>query len=175
MAWAPSLAVWGNDTIGAMVEFVVVTEIAAPPARVWRALCDPVEVVVWDTGVEGALDAPPDYPRPGQHVRWRYRGGMFRLLHDRPQEVVEERTLRSLLAVGPWRFDETYTLAAADAGTRTRLLTRMVVGAVVPVLGDAVVRRYVAPQAERAVWASMRALKRHCEANVTPNDEGGQV
>ena len=36
------------------------------------------------------LDAPADYPRAGQHVRWRYRHGMFRVLHDRPLEVRRE-------------------------------------------------------------------------------------
>jgi len=154
-----------------MVEFVIETVIAAAPARVWRALCDPAEVVVWDTGVEGALDAPADYPRPGQHVRWRYRGGLFRLLHDRPQEVVEGRVLRSLLGVGPWRFDETYTLDPADGGTR--LTTRMLVWAALPVVGEAIARRYLAPLTERTVRASMQALKRHCEEDQGPSSASG--
>ena len=72
-------------------------------------------MVQWDTGVAAALDAPANYPQPGQHVRWRYRNGPFRILHDRPQDVVAERRLRSLLSVGPFRFDETYTLEPATA------------------------------------------------------------
>ena len=131
------------------------------PARVWRALCDPAEVVQWDTGVERPLDAPPDYPRAGQHVRWRYRSPIFRTLHDRPQEVVPERTLRSLLALGPFRFDETYTLEATDAGTR--LSMEMRAWCVVPLLGSLIERVYLKSAVQQTAGASLRAIKRHCE------------
>jgi hypothetical protein len=145
-----------------MYSFTLSVDIASPPARVWRALCDPAEVVQWDAGVEQALDAPADYPQPGQHVRWRYSNGPFRTLHDRPQQVIVEHTLRSLISIGPARFDETYTLALADGGTR--LSAAMDVLAPVPLLGPALERLYVGPQSRRTVEASLRAIKRHCEA-----------
>jgi uncharacterized protein YndB with AHSA1/START domain len=145
-----------------MYRFAISTGIAAPPARVWRALCDPAEVVQWDTGVVEALDAPPDYPQPGQHVRWRYRNGPVRILHDRPQEVVPERTLRSRISLGPVWFDETYALEPAADGCR--LTATMRVRAPLPPLGLLIERLYAGPQARRAVDASLRALKRHCEA-----------
>ena len=145
-----------------MYAFDVTVEIAAPPARVWRALCDPAEVVQWDTGVAGALDAPANYPQPGQHVRWRYTNGPFRLLHDRPQEVVAPRRLRSLLAVGPFRFDETYTLDALGDGTR--LTAAMLVRVPWPLLGALIERVYIGPATKATVGASLRAIKRHCEA-----------
>ena len=144
-----------------MYEFNVTVEIDATPARVWRALCDPAEVVQWDTGVARALDAPPDYPRPGQHVRWRYTNGPFRLLHDRPREVVAERRLRSLLAVGPLRFDETYTLEPRDTGCL--LKASMLVRVPLPVLGRVIERLYAGPATRATVTASMQAIKRHCE------------
>ena len=144
-----------------MYSFRVTVDIAAPPARVWRALCDPAEVVQWDTGVEEALDAPPDYPQPGQHVRWRYSNGPFRTLHDRPQEVVPERTLRSLISIGPFRFDETYTLEASAGGCR--LTASMEARAPVPVVGWLIERVYLGPQSRRTVAASLEAIKRHCE------------
>ena len=143
-----------------MYSFSVSVDIAASPARVWRALCDPNEVIQWDTGVEAALDAPPDYPQPGQHVRWRYSNGPFRILHDRPQEVVSERALRSLIALGPIRFDETYTLVATDHGCR--LTASMEVRAP---LGWLLERLYVGPQSRRAVQASLAAIRQHCEAS----------
>src|SRR5438105_2563777 len=93
-------------------------DIQAPPARVWRALCDPAEVLRWDANVIEAIDAPPDYPQPGQHVRWHCRSGPFRLLHDRPQVVEAPARLRSRLALGPYRYDETYNLEATPAGCR---------------------------------------------------------
>jgi uncharacterized protein YndB with AHSA1/START domain len=146
-----------------MYTFTVSEEIEAAPARVWRALCDPVEVVQWDTGVAAALDAPADYPQPGQHVRWRYTNGPFRILHDRPQEVVPERMLRSLLRVGPFHFDETYTLE--QRGSRCRLQAAMQVRASLGVLGWAVERMYLGPRTRATVTTSLRAIKRHCEKN----------
>lgn len=141
--------------------FSLTTSIDARPSTVWRALCLPQEVVKWDTGVTKALDAPPDYPQVGQHVRWQYAAGPFRTLHDRPQEVEQERTLRSLITLGPLRLDETYTLESRGAGTR--LTTRMLVLPPWPVLGSLFVRYYAGPQARRTVAASMSALKRYCE------------
>ncbi len=148
-----------------MYEFSVSQEIEASPARVWRALCEPAEVVRWDTRVREALDAPVDYPRPGQHVRWRYANGPFRTLHDRPQEVVAERTLHSLISLGPVRFDERYTLDAIEGGCRME--ARMIVRVPWPLLGGLVERRYAGPQARRAVEASLRAIKHHCEASAS--------
>lgn len=144
-----------------MYRFSVSEQIAAPPARVWRALCDPAEVVQWDSGVEEALDAPEDYPQPAQHVRWRYSNGPFRLLHDRPQEVVPVEKLRSLLAVGPFRFDETYTLEARDDGCLLR--ADMEVRVPVPGLGLLTERFYLGPETEGTVKASLKAIKKHCE------------
>lgn len=144
-----------------MYSFAVTIDIAAAPSRVWRALCDPSEVVVWDSGVEAALDAPADYPQPGQHVRWRYSNGPFRILHDRPQEVVPERRLCSLIGIGPARFGETYRLEATNGGTQ--LSVGMDVWVLVPLLGWALERLYAGPQARRTVEASLRAIKQHCE------------
>lgn len=145
-----------------MYSFAVSVEIDAPPSRVWRALCVPAEVVRWDTGVVGAIDAPADYPQPRQHVRWRYSNGPFRLLHDRPQEVVAERMLRSLISVGPTEMDETYTLEAIDGGTR--LTATMLVRVPWPVAGVIAERAVFGPATRRAVTASLQAIKLHCEA-----------
>ena len=136
--------------------------IEAPVGRVWRALTEPREVVAWDTGLGDPLDAPPDYPQPGQHVRWRYRlGPLPLLLHDRPQEVSEGRLLRSLIAIGPVRIDETYTLSAAGMGTR--LTASLSVRTALPVIGPLVERLFVARQSEATVEQSLAAIKRHCE------------
>ena len=153
-----------------MYSFVVSVDIATPPARVWHALCDPAEVVRWDTGIEHAIDAPPDYPQPGQHVQWRYRNGPFRLLHDRPQDVVPERMLRSLLAVGPFRFDETYVLEAIDSGTR--LTAWMSAKLPVPLLSEAVEWLYLGRATKSTVTASLSRIKRLCESTPMPAAPG---
>ena len=143
------------------------TDIAAPAGRVWRALCLPGEVVTWDSSVLQALDAPPDYPLPGQHVRWRCRSGPFRLLHDRPQRVDPERCLRSLLDLGPDHLDETYTLTPAGASACHLDLTidlslRFALG-LIPLLGPLLERRAVAAT-EHSFAASLANLKQHCES-----------
>jgi len=145
-----------------VLSFSVAIDIQAAPSRVWRALCAPAEVVQWDTGVDAAIDAPPDYPQPGQHVRWRYSHGPFRTLHDRPQEVVAERTLRSLISIGPVRADETYTLDALSDGTRLTATMRLRVPW--PVVGAVAERVLFGPATRKAVTASLEAIKRHCEA-----------
>jgi uncharacterized protein YndB with AHSA1/START domain len=141
-------------------------EIAALPARVWRALCDPAEVVEWDSAVEAALDAPPDYPRPGQHVQWRCRGGFFRILHDRPLEVVPEQRLRSDLRQGFIRYDETYTLAPSEAGTLLEVDLDVFVQA--PwFIGVYISRLQAKANARLAFQESLQNLKRHCEQGAT--------
>jgi uncharacterized protein YndB with AHSA1/START domain len=144
-----------------MYVFQVTVQINATAGRVWRALCDPAEVVQWDTGVVAALDAPANYPQPEQYVRWRCRGGPFRLLHDRPQEVVTARRLRSLLSVGPFRFDETYTLEPHDGGCWLTAALRVSVP--FPAVGRLIERLYIGPRTRDTVAASLAAIKRHCE------------
>jgi uncharacterized protein YndB with AHSA1/START domain len=138
-------------------------EIAADPERVWRALSLPAEVVRWDTGIVEPLDAPPDYPRAGQHVRWRYRlGPLPVILHDRPTRVEPPSLLRSSIRLGPFDFDETYTLRAV--GTRaTRLTAELSVASSAPILGAALARVVGQPLARATVRSSLAALKRHCE------------
>jgi len=145
-----------------MYAFDISVEIEASPERVWRALCDPSEVVQWDTGVIEAIDAPPDYPRKGQHVRWRYANGPFKLLHDRPIDVVPNRRLRSALAVGPVRFDETYTIDQRDGSCL--LTAAMLVEVPVPLLGSLVEKMSAGPASRSAVTASLAAIKKHCES-----------
>lgn len=135
-------------------------EIAAPVERVWRALCDPAEVVRWSTDVSQALDAPADYPQPGQLVRWRMRSGPYQTLLDSPQEVEEGRRLRSLLELGPVRMDETYGLAPGGEGCRVALLVEWSA----PPLIAAVAGRSL----QESFQASLAGLKRWCEGGAPP-------
>jgi hypothetical protein len=137
-------------------------DIDAPPARVWRALCDPAEVVRWDANVIEAIDAPADYPQPGQHVRWRCRAGPFHLLHDRPLEVEAPKRLRSHLALGPYRYEETYDITPAGRGCR--LYVGVAVSVPLPVLHSFTELLYVGPQTKRAFEQSLGNIKRLCES-----------
>jgi Polyketide cyclase / dehydrase and lipid transport len=143
--------------------FTETIEIAADRERVWRALSVPAEVVCWDTGVVEPLDAPPDYPRAGQHVRWRYRLGPLPLvLHDRPTRVEPASVLRSSIRLGLFDFDETYTLR--DKGSSlTELIAELSVTSTLPVLGSLLERIVGQPLARSTVRRSLAAIKGHCE------------
>jgi hypothetical protein len=137
--------------------------IAADRQRVWRALSIPAEVVCWDTGVVEPIDAPPDYPRAGQHVRWRYRLGPLPLiLHDRPTRVEIASVLRSSIRLGPFDFDETYTLRD-EGSSATQLTAQLSLASTVPVLGSLLERIVGKPLARSTVRRSLAAIKRHCE------------
>ena len=133
---------------------VVSVAVAAPPDRVWRALTVPAEVEEWD-GVR-ALAVPGDYPRPGQHARWRTRLGPWPVtLHDRVREVVAGRRLAADLRVGFAVVEEEYQVVAS--GTGTVVVSSNVVSSPVPGLGLAALLLV-----RRAVPRSMARLGAHC-------------
>ena len=148
-----------------MIEFSEEVQIAASAERVWRALTVPGEVVQWDSGVTEPIDAPSDYPQPGQHVRWRYRYGPVPLiLHDRPSEVEPNSVLRSSIELGPFAFDETYRLRSPEPLV-TLLTAKLRVWSPVPVIGSLLERVAGAPLARATVKTSLQAIQGHCESD----------
>lgn len=146
-----------------MQMFAETIEISADRDRVWRALSTPAEVVRWDTGIVEPLDAPPDYPRAGQHVRWRYRlGPLPFMLHDRPMQVDPGSILRSSIRLGAFDFDETYTLRDKGAST-TQLTAELRLTSFVPAVGGLLERLLGRPLARSTVRRSLVAIKQHCE------------
>jgi hypothetical protein len=124
----------------------------------------------WDTGIVAPIDAPADYPRPGQHVRWRYRlGPLPMILHDRPTEVVAEKTLRASIQLGPYAFDEIYTLTAETAA-RTALSASLSLSSNLPLVGPWLERWPGASLARATVRQSLAAIKAHCEAEPSRPD-----
>jgi uncharacterized protein YndB with AHSA1/START domain len=131
-------------------------QISAPVHRVWRALTIPDEVRVWDGVVP--LDVPVDYPKVGQHARWRSAFGPLRLtLHDRISVVEEMQCMAATIDLGFVHVDEEYRLRpTADGGTM--LVTDDEVRSRVPGL------RWLAVRLTRAnVGSSMARLKDFCE------------
>ena len=135
-------------------------DIAAPVGRVWRALCDPAEVASWDPGLVEALDAPAEYPQPGQRVRWQMRSGPYDTLADSPQEVLLERRLRTLLELGPIHMDETYELTPLDGGCRVELVVEWSAPPLIAGLAGRSLRE--------GFEASLAGLKRWCESVNDP-------
>lgn len=147
-----------------MKHFSESVEIAADPQRVWQALTNPKEVVCWDRGILKALDAPPDYPSVGQHVRWQYRlGPLFLVLHDCPTLVETDSTFASAIRLGPFDFEETYTLQSITASA-TELTAELSLVCRIPFLGSLIERIVGQPLARMTVRSSLAAIKSHCEA-----------
>jgi hypothetical protein len=142
-------------------------EIAADRERVWDALTEPASVVVWDVGIIAPLDAPADYPKPGQVVRWRYRLlGFPTMLVDRPQEVVPQVRLRTLIALAFLRIDETYTLEPLPGHPEgTRLTAQLYLSNTLPVLSGAFDRHFSRGLASSTVRESLGAIRAFCEKN----------
>lgn len=136
-------------------------QVDASPSRVWRALSQPEEVVLWDTSVSRALDAPVDYPLPGQTVTWRSTSPSSPPLIDQPQEVRQGQRLRSLLRLGSQEMDEIYTLQPMGEGCAVTVEV---------ILSDKrwpgwLRERLDSGPATRAAFVqSLASLKRHCEA-----------
>jgi len=146
------------------------TVLSADRPRVWRALTDPAQVSAWDASVIEPIDVPPDYPKPGQHVRWRARmNGLPIILHDHPIEVSVNERLRSSIAMGLFRFDETYTLMddLLEAG-RTRLMMKVVISNEIAVVGGSLDRFAVRQQATALVSTALRAIREWCERCEQP-------
>jgi uncharacterized protein YndB with AHSA1/START domain len=144
-----------------MPSFSITVTINAPIERVWRALCDPAEVTRWDATVVEALDAPCDYPKPGQHVRWRIAGSDA-VLHDRPQHVEPPTRLHSLLSQGRENLDETYTLTAAG-DQATVVMCYVMLTYDIPFVGWVIARLRSLRRAREGFEASLHNLKHHCE------------
>ena len=143
-------------------------DIAADRERVWLALTNPAAVVIWDTGIVRPIDAPHDYPRPGQTVRWQYRLlGLPLTLIDRPQEVVPLERLRTHIALAFMRLDETYMLdSPANLPRGTRLSMRLVIGNTLPVFRSGFNRWLGRGLAAQTIAQSLRALREFCERDI---------
>jgi hypothetical protein len=142
-------------------------EIAADRAVVWHALTEPAAVVVWDVGISAPLGARADYPQPGQVVRWRYRLlGLPTTLIDRPQEVVPQVRLRTLIALAFLRIDETYVLEPVPGpADGTRLTARLCLSNTLPLLSAAFDRSVGRGLASSTVRESLAAIRDFCEKN----------
>lgn len=137
---------------------VVEVDVAAPPWRVWRALCDVEEVRAWDGARPLAWSA--GYPLPGEHARWRIPVGSWSVvLHDRVQVVEPPDRLVSKLSWLWVHVDEEYRLAAGAGGTHlvsdNLVWTR-------PRWGW--LQRRSARAVRDSVEAAMARLAQHCEA-----------
>jgi hypothetical protein len=133
--------------------------------RVWRALCDPSEVIRWDERIISLEEPALDYPSPEHAARWRYRLGSVAVdLLDRPVEVLARQRLRHAMSIGSFEFEETYTLADDGGGEHTRLSLRFSSSVnSIPVVGGSLDRFDVRRLGSEIVDGNLRAIVKWCE------------
>ncbi len=140
------------------------TVIDADRQRVWRALTTPSELIQWDERILELLEPAPDYPRPGQHIRWRYRLGTVPIvMHDRPLEVSTYEMLRSKLSLGLLSLESTHSLATNGDASKTRLSLKVLASNSAPVVGGTIDRFDIRRIATEFVDTRLRSLKQWVE------------
>ena len=143
-----------------MITVTMSAMICADRQSVWRALTVPSELIRWDERILDLLEPAPDYPCPGQLVRWRYRLGQVPvIMHDRPVEVSPNERIRSNLELGPLHFDSTHNLAVNGSAPSTSLSLKVIASNSAPVVGGLIDRFDVRRIATSFVESRLRCLK----------------
>jgi hypothetical protein len=140
-------------------------EVAAPRARVWSALADPVELAAWRPGLE-AEPGSGSWPDAGATLLSRAR------VHGLPLDVRETAVdatpgerLHVRLHVGLFRCDATFSLAALGPD-RTRVGLQLQVANEIPVVGGTLDRFSVRRVATELAASRLAALRDACEAGA---------
>ena len=152
-----------------MITVTMSTVINADRPSVWRALTTPSELIRWDERILELLEPVEGYPRPGQHIRWRYLLGTVPVvMHDHPLEVSVEEKLRSTLSLGLLRLESTHTLAINGDASQTRLSIKVLASNSAPVVGGLVDRFDIRRIATEYVDTRLRSLKEWLEGEGNP-------
>jgi len=173
-------------TRGATSELITVAlsaTIGAPIDRVWRALTDPSERIVWDERILGEVSLSHGSNRSAKRRRatgqgesalpeptkWRFRlGGVPLVMQDSVREILRNERLVSLISIGSMRFDQTLTLYREDdeSGPRTRLGMKLVTRSQIAVIGEVVQRLDVQKIVIEFVDTTLRQVQKYCEADA---------
>ncbi len=173
-------------TRGATSELITVAlsaTIGAPIDRVWRALTDPSERIVWDERILGEVSLSHGSSRSAKRRRaagqgesalpeptkWRFRlRGIPLVMQDTVCEILRNERLVSRISIGSMRFDQTLTLHREDCGSgpRTRLGMKLVTRSQIAVIGEVVERLDVQKIVIEFVDSTLRQVQKYCEADA---------
>jgi len=142
--------------------------VSAEPARVWRALVDPSEIVRWDEARTALVDRDIAYPVEGQRVRWRSKlGSVALVLNETPNEIVPLEHLQVACAAGSLRYEQLYRLQTEPGDsaqpTRTRASLKLSTRNRLQLIGAEVDRFEVRRMLIEHIDRSLRALQKWCE------------
>lgn len=150
------------------------TEVAVPRDDVWEALTRTEALRRWRPGVEeelSAADGGHDTLEHHRTLRWRCRlHDLPVVLAERPLAMVRPARLRSSLALGLFRFEETFTLADAG-GQHTQLGIKIATESEMPLLGGSLDRFAVRRFSTQLAATTLQAIRDWCERGVSPHAE----
>ena len=170
------------SSLGATSELITValsTTIGAPIDRVWRALTDPSERIVWDERILGEVSLSRGRTKTTKTTqaadiipkttKWRFRlGGVPLVMQDVIGEVDRNERLVSRISIGSIHFDQTLTLHREndENGPRIRLGMKVVARNQIAVIGELVQRLDVQKIVIEYVDATLRQVQKYCEADA---------
>ncbi|MFK7896905.1 MAG: SRPBCC family protein [Myxococcota bacterium] len=176
-----------------MITLALSATVGAPTPRVWRALVDPAERLVWDERVLGEVSpaagkrqaraskrlhltsaipkaaAPP----PLRTTRWRFRlGGVPLVMVERILQAEPGQRIVSKIVIGSMQFEQTLTLHPEqdETGRRTRVGMKLVAQNRVAVIGEVVPRSEVQKIVIEYIDSTLRQLQKHCEAEASESE-----
>jgi len=168
-----------------LITVALSASIGAPIDRVWCALTDPSERIVWDERILGEVSpsgrstkttkttntrsaAQSANVAPKKTI-WRFRlGGVPLVMQDVTSNVDPNERLVSRISIGSMHFDQTLTFHREDdeSGVRTRLGMKLVARNQIAVLGEVVQRLDVQKIVIEYVDTTLRQVQKHCEADA---------
>lgn len=183
-----------EEETASLITMALTATIDAEGERVWRAVVDPAERLLWDDRILGRIEGPCSIRRSGHssgrplgrplgHPRgpgtahrplrttaWRIRLTDIPLVM-REEIHREEPGLRLVgrISIGSMRFDEVVTVhEERDAsGRRTRLGMKLVAGNSIAVFGELLSRTEVQRIVIGYVDVTLRQIRKHCESPPT--------
>jgi uncharacterized protein YndB with AHSA1/START domain len=171
-----------------LITVALSASIGAPIDRVWFALTDPSERIVWDERILGEVSpsgrstqttdatettitrsaARPANVAP-KKTTWRFRlGGVPLVMQDVTSNVDPNERLVSRISIGSMHFNQTLTFHREDdeSAMRTRLGMKLVARNQIAVLGDVVQRLDVQKIVIEYVDTTLRQVQKYCEADA---------
>jgi uncharacterized protein YndB with AHSA1/START domain len=109
-----------------MIDFMIETEIARPPAQVFAYVTDPAKLTTWQTNTISAAPDPAGPLRLGSRIREVHRGPRGKELASLVEvsELESDRVFSLRMIEGPLPVDARITFDPSEHGTRMRFTVR---------------------------------------------------